>query len=451
MENYITILDFAVLPIVLFIIYFVFLTARNKWYPKGHPWRPYFIPALTLKIIGGIAITLIYVYYYKGGDTINYFAQAKVINSALEDSFVKWFGLLTRIPSQYSTGYYQYISQLIWYADDPATYYTCAVTAVVNLFTFQTLLPTAVVFATISFTGIWAMFRTFATIYPHLAKHLAICICFIPSVIVWGSGIFKDTICMFALGWLCYTVFEILIKRNFSFPNIILLIISVIILRFIKVYILMAFLPAIVLWILFNYSKSIKDVAARIMLIIIVTSATIAVSYYIFTRMGEESLGRYSLEKIAKTVVITRDYIIEKSSDESSAYDLGEYTSIQDMILKAPAAINVTLFRPYIWESKKVLVMLTALESLLFLLITIKVIIVVGLRRVWRTIVTDPNIQFFLIFTLVFSFAIGLTSGNFGTLSRYKIPCLPFYGMALVLIYYKNMPLSKKLFRPIGL
>ena len=130
---------------------------------------------------------------------------------------------------------------------------------------------------------------------------------------------------------------------------------------------------------------------------------------------------------------------------------MGEYTSIQDMIRKAPAAINVTLFRPYIWESKKVLVMLTALESLLFLLITIKVIIVVGLGRVWRTIVTDPNIQFFLIFTLVFSFAIGLTSGNFGTLSRYKIPCLPFYGMALVLIYYKNMPLSKKLFRPIGL
>jgi hypothetical protein len=49
----------------------------------------------------------------------------------------------------------------------------------------------------------------------------------------------------------------------------------------------------------------------------------------------------------------------------------------------------------------------------------------------------DPNIQFCLIFTVIFAFAVGISSANFGTLSRYRIPCLPLYGLALVLIYYR--------------
>ncbi|HRA12632.1 MAG TPA: hypothetical protein PKX31_13225, partial [Chitinophagaceae bacterium] len=46
--------------------------------------------------------------------------------------------------------------------------------------------------------------------------------------------------------------------------------------------------------------------------------------------------------------------------------------------------------------------------------------------------------QFCLVFTLIFAFAVGISSYNFGTLSRYKIPCLPFYAVALIVIFYKN-------------
>ena len=46
----------------------------------------------------------------------------------------------------------------------------------------------------------------------------------------------------------------------------------------------------------------------------------------------------------------------------------------------------------------------------------------------------DPNLMFFLIFSLIFAFAVGITSYNFGALSRYKIPCLPFYGAFLMIL-----------------
>jgi hypothetical protein len=47
---------------------------------------------------------------------------------------------------------------------------------------------------------------------------------------------------------------------------------------------------------------------------------------------------------------------------------------------------------------------------------------------------------------LIFAFAVGISSYNFGALSRYKIPCLPFYALGLVLVYYKNRPIQKPLF-----
>ncbi len=119
--------------------------------------------------------------------------------------------------------------------------------------------------------------------------------------------------------------------------------------------------------------------------------------------------------------------------------------SIGGMLKKFPLAVNVSLFRPYLWETRKVMQLLNALEATLFLWVTIKILIVIGPKKAWRSIVSDPTIQFCLIFAIVFAFAVGLSSGNFGALSRYRIPCLPFYAMALMLIYYNNMPLQSNI------
>ncbi len=84
--NNITLLDFLVLPIVLLFVYAIAYHYRNRHYPHGHPYHRYFIPGLTLKIAGAIFIGLVYEYYYRGGDTMNYFYHARVINSSFTDS-----------------------------------------------------------------------------------------------------------------------------------------------------------------------------------------------------------------------------------------------------------------------------------------------------------------------------------------------------------------------------
>jgi hypothetical protein len=173
----------------------------------------------------------------------------------------------------------------------------------------------------------------------------------------------------------------------------------------------------------------------------------IVIAGFLFlTERFTKQLGRYSLERVAQTSVYTRGWIYYSSGTEGSAYSLGEIDpTLQGTLAKFPLAVNVTLFRPYLWESKKIIVALSAIEAILFLFITLKVLFTLGPVKIWKTIRSDPTIQFCLIFSIIFAFAVGISTYNFGALSRYKIPCLPFYVLAMILIYYKNKPLNKKL------
>jgi hypothetical protein len=102
------------------------------------------------------------------------------------------------------------------------------------------------------------------------------------------------------------------------------------------------------------------------------------------------------------------------------------------MLSKFPAAVVVSLFRPFVWEAKNVMALLSALEALVFLFFTVMVIIRHKAKLV-SIVSKDPTLTFCLVFSVIFAFAVGISSYNFGALSRYKIPCLPFYAAFLII------------------
>lgn len=451
--SFITSFDYVLLPFYLGLVYFVAFRICNKKYPAGtrktHPWRKYFLAGFSLKIAGAIFIGLAYEYYYHGGDTSAFMYHAKVINQSFGDSVFKWLNLIFHTASPYDPSYYKYINQMMWYGDKSA-YMTCSITAFISLFTFNTYLPTSIIFAALSFTGTWAVFRLFAELYPKLTKQLAVCILFLPSAIVWGSGIFKDTICMAALSWMTFVVFRMLVHRKVTLRYLGICAFCFYILTVIKIYIVLVFVPALLLWILNTYSHRIRNKALRSLLIFFVYGM-IGAGFIAVTTVFAGQLGQYSLDRLANTSNTTRTYIYYVSTtttgDEGSAYDLGAFEpTIGGMLTKFPLAVNVTLFRPYIWEARKAIVLLNSVEAMLFLFFTLKVLFSVGLKNTWRAIARNPTIQFFLVFTLIFAFSVGISSYNFGALSRYRIPCLPFYAMALVLIYYNGRSPDRRFF-----
>src|SRR5256885_1206286 len=83
-------------------------------------------------------------------ETFYYFNQAQVLNSSFNESPGKWVNLLFHIPQATDENYYNYISQIEWYKD-PASYTVVSITAFLSIFTLNTYLPTAILFAFISF------------------------------------------------------------------------------------------------------------------------------------------------------------------------------------------------------------------------------------------------------------------------------------------------------------
>jgi hypothetical protein len=432
--QYLTIWDLFLTPIYLIVLSAIAKRQRDKRYPVGHPLREYYIKGLYIKFFGAIFIALIYQYYYGGGDTYNYFTHSKIINSALSDSFSTWFKLVTRQSVETNPELFNYVSQMQWYGD-AASYTVASIAAVLGLLNGTSYMPIALLFAFFSYTGIWAMYRTFTTLYPGLYKEMAIAFLFIPSTFVWGSAVFKDTICMLGLGWMTYTTFRLFINRDFSVKNIILLVISFHLISVIKVYILLAFVPALSIWLLTTYSSRISSGGLRF-IIKIAFIAFACVAFLYFTQIFANELERYSLENIAQTAATTRNWIFYVSEkQEGSAYDLGEFDpSIGGMLKKFPQAVVVTLFRPFPWEAHKVIIMLSALEALVFVYFTYKAFQKRGMGKTLQLIMKDPTILFCLIFSIIFAFAVGISSYNFGTLSRYKIPCLPFYAAFLMIV-----------------
>lgn len=396
------------------------------------------MPAFALKIFGAILLGIIYQFYYKGGDTLNYWGQTLVINSSINESFGTWFRLVSAQAEIYDVDVYKYTTQLYWYGPKSPEYLLSIIGALLGLLTLTTYLPTSVLFAALSFIGIWKMAVVFTKLYPRLTKQMAFAMLFIPSVIFWGSGFMKDTITMTCIGWVTHFFYAIFFENKKIVLNSILAVIFLYIIYIIKSYILMAFLPAALLWGVGLLSYKIKDTRLIIFVRYTLYASAIAGLILVGGKLQTEMFGEYNVESLGYKSFVTRDYLYRISREQDgSGYTLGDFDpTLMGMLQQAPAGVNVTLFRPYLWEARKPIVMISSLESLLFLIFTIVAIIRNNPIRMFQRILADETLQFCLLFTLVFAMAVGISTSNFGSLVRYKIPCLPFYTAFLIILFY---------------
>jgi hypothetical protein len=432
--------DLFITPIYLIVLYIVAYAIRSS--VTNSQTKKYFIPALTVKFIGAIALGLIYQFYYGGGDTYNYFQQSKIIYNAFQSSFSTGFKLMLS-NGEFDPDLINYTSRLYWYRA-PAEFMIIKITSIFGLFSFQTYSVIALFFAFFSFTGLWALYVTILKLYPNLHKQLAWAVFFIPTVFFWGSGLLKDTICLGAMGWMFWAFYKALIERKSFVYTIFIFLINAWLINVIKKYILLAFLPGILFWLFLEYNKKIKNPLLRKLSMPFSLAAGLGLAYFAATNVtaGDKL---YGIDKLAERTKITADYLYSVSvKQEGSAYRLGDLDGTFGGMLKlAPQAINVSLFRPYVWEVKNPLMLLSALESFALLISTLSILYRVGIIKVGKKIISNPYLLFCLIFTFVFAFAVGINSNNFGTLVRYKIPFVPFYASLLLII--KGIPDKKRL------
>jgi hypothetical protein len=426
--------DFIVTPVIILIIYTVAYILRNRI--TDEVTRPYFFPALTAKILGALALGFIYQFYYNGGDTYNFHTYgSRHIWEAFMENPATGFKLLFGDGSN-EIGIYKYSSRIPFF-HDRSSFTVIRIATVFDLFTFSSYSATAVLFAVIGFVGLWMLFVAFYEIRPDLHKAIAIATLFIPSVVFWGSGLLKDTVTLAGLGIATLLIKRIFLDRRINIFNVLLLLLCFYIVYSIKKYILLTYLPAVMIWIYATNLSKIRSVAFKIMMLPFVIAITVVSGYFAINQVGKDD-SRYALDQLGNTARITAyDIAYLTGHDAGSTYTLGELDgSFGSLVKLGPQAINVSLFRPYIWEVRNPLMLMSAMESLILLLLTLYVVLKRG-STLFVTL-TNPHIIFCMVFSLTFAFAVGVSTFNFGSLSRYKIPLLPFYTLALILIYYEK-------------
>jgi hypothetical protein len=395
--------------------------------------RQFFIPALTLKFIGAIGLGIIYQFYYHGGDTFNYLYHVKVIESAFNQSFATGLKMIFEATSK-DPSFAPYLPHIFWQVDS-TEYYVVRIAAFFGMFCFNSYVAIALFFAVSSFSGIWALYMTMTKIRPHVYKELAWTMFYVPSLFFWGSGVLKDSLCMGALGWLFYGFYRGFIQKQKIIKSLLIVCLSAYILSSIKIYILLCFLPAALLWVFNENSARIKNSTLRMLAKPVFFAIGGAVAFFAATNLtkGDE---RFDVDKLGERSKITADYLYETSvKQEGSGYYLGKQDgTIGGMAKLAPQAIATSLFRPFLWEAHNPVMLLSALEAAFFLIFTLRIFWRTGTMATLRIIGSTPVLLMSFIFSLIFAASVGITSSNFGTLVRYKIPLIPFYLSGLYIL-----------------
>lgn len=430
-----TIKDLILVPIflILFVVLFRFL---NKRVNKNNGLGRYFMLGFSVKIIFGIVFGLFSILVIPGDTEMYYTAGIDFKNIILEDpgnvhfitsdakEFGEYYESRRLRPENY--GYVSAASNLV----------AVKFVALFSLFSLNNYLVISMFFSMFSFFGLWCMFRTFYRLYPAFHKQIFFIFFFIPSLLFWGSGVLKDTLCIGFLGIGLYNAYLFFFEKKYKIHLLVACLASFYLLYITKPYIAYAFLPCGLLWYIIRAFQHEKNILARIAWVIIPLTAILI---YIFSGNLEEVIEEHSAETIADNILSVQENYRKTTPDDGALIEFGEIEPTPAGILRlVPKALVATLFRPFLWEAGKITSFLAALEGAFLFVFTLFVFFKKGPLKCLNTILSDNNIFFCFIFSIVFAIAIGLNCFNLGTLVRYKIPCLPFYLLSFFLILKKQ-------------
>jgi len=420
-------------------LYFFLIYLFAYWYLsriKDPVLKKYFIPALTVKIVGAIGLGLIYQFYYSGGDTYNYYNQGSFVYDAFMHSPIIGFEVITNSANK-SYEAFQFIDKIYWYT--AKEFFVVTTSGLFSLLCINNYSTVSVFFAILAMIGSLSTYNVFKNIYSNNKKEVIISIFFIPSVFFWSSGITKDSLTMLGLGLIINSSYKLFVKFNIKITTVLVLLLSIFILKNTKTYVLLAFIPCFSLWIFLNISQKTTNKLLKIILIpILIIIASISSYYGSKNLISEES--KYSLDKISNTVNIASKYHNSISTSTKtverghggSGYDMPEFDgTLNGLINLGPKALIVALYRPFIWEIRNPIMLLSALESLFLLYLSYKAF---KNRNKIKQNKDLPTLLFLISFSLIIAISTGLTSGNFGNLSRYRVPALSFFCIALLTI-----------------
>jgi hypothetical protein len=437
-------ITFLDLLISVLIIAFSIFIANFLKPDSSQEYSKFYFKFVFFKIFTAILFVLIHVFYYKGGDTFLYFSGGTFFCDQFYNDPITYFKILFTSQSQISN--IVYTSSMVYALNSSGdVFFLCKIISIFNILTLNCYLASSILYTLVTAIGIWKLYSVLCQIYPSLSKLLAIGILFYPSLGIWGSGILKDPLTLCCVGLLFSSTYAIVNGRNY-FSSIILISMSIYFCFILKPYILYTFVPIMLLWSQGQLSAKLKNPIFKAILTPIILVTFSLGGFYAINSISEGA-GKYSLDSVqsvAEGFQSWHTYLAE--TRDQSGYSLGEVEfTIAGILKKAPEGFWVTYYRPFIFgDVRNIATLFEAVQTFILLVLTVFVFLRVGIFKTLKIMLFDKNVRMFMLFAIVFGVAVGITSYNFGALSRYKIPSLPFFTASLAIIYHLGYLKPKK-------
>lgn len=428
----ITLLDIILFPVYCGLFYLLLKYYRKKI--SDPLLQLYLTRGFLIRIIGTIAFT-VFNTYFSPGDSIGVFFPEGVnlYHMVLKDPSL--LGKMFFVPADSIDNSLLVEPGNSSIFSTESNYMVVRISALFSFLSFGSYFITNLFFSMLSFVGMWRLYKFFYALIPKLHKELAIAIFYFPTVIFWSSGVFKDPICIAGIGFITYSFYKVLYSKEAFFVNILIILFFGFLLINLKIYILLAYLPCLILFVVFKNIALIKNTFIKVMigpalLIITILSIIIGLDNY------KKELGIYAADEIVENVKRQQTNFEMQQEYANSNFDLGTQFdgSLSGFIKLIPYAITATLFRPFIWESNKFSTLLSSIESLTLMLFTLFVFYKAGIIGFFRAMFNNSVALYCFSFAMIFGIFVGASTLNFGSLVRYKIPCLPFYLIALFIV-----------------
>jgi hypothetical protein len=404
---------------------------------KGLEKRTYLILLIffVLKILGFVTNNLLIIYYWKIADSISYYEETQNLCNMIVSNVSNVRYLFAPV-TEYNNAIKldNLLSATNSGAGLESNFFVTRFCTLLYPLALGKFLLLNFFFCFISTIAQFKIYLVLAKRYPHIKKYLGICVLYLPTLLLYASPIFKETLCLSFIGFSIYHLAQ-LNKRHGILGNTLGLLINLAFILLLKPYVIYTLLIAIGIVFIFKaiffYYR--HSILGKLLTLFILTASIIIFALNI------DLLDPY----IASFADMSNFFQQQYNGDfgESSSFELGEMEmSTVGFLKKAPLAVYASYFRPHLWEVRKPIMLVSAIESFAILLLLLAALIKNGLH-LRDLLKNDLPLTIVISYVVVFGIVVGLTTFNFGTLVRYKVPGLPFLWIfTFLLLHYKPKP-----------
>jgi hypothetical protein len=358
-----------------------------------------------------------------GSDMAGYAGDGATIGALLRIDFPRWMPEVVNVVLRRESALP---------IDATATGAMKALSGVVFFVVGDSLPAACILVSAIVLVGQVLLYRVFrAELTAADRPHAAVGCLLVPSVAFWTSGLIKEAFCLAGLGMVAFGLRTLLVERRASALPVALM--GALLIAAVKPYTLLPVVLGASAWMF----------SAR-------TGGHIRIGYVLAALalgvLGIAFVGRlfpeYGVGQLAESFARARHFSGQAGGgsyvgDGDDAFTEGDPTAALGVKYLPLAMVNA-LFRPFIFEVRNVTQLAAAIETTAIVVVVVTLVWRVRFRQLFDVVLRSPALFASVVFVLSFGAAVGLASQNIGTVSRYRVPMMPFY-ISFVLIMRRQL------------